>query len=122
MAHLGPHFDPDVFVSYSHGDPLGDGKSPLKDWTHALIKELKGSIQALDTEFDALSIWTDEKIDPTADLTTEIRSKVSGSGVLMIVMSKRYLASSWCHKELDWFREQIDLRASDTGRVFVIRV
>ena len=23
MAYLAPHFDPDVFVSYSHGDPSG---------------------------------------------------------------------------------------------------
>jgi hypothetical protein len=30
MAYLEPHFDPDVFVSYSHGDPRGTGDAPLR--------------------------------------------------------------------------------------------
>jgi hypothetical protein len=50
-----------------------------------------------------------------------LRSTVSASGVLMIVMSEHYLASSWCHDELEWFRKQIQDRAGDPGRVFVIR-
>ena len=29
MSYLAPHFDPDVFVSYSHGDPIG-GRAPLR--------------------------------------------------------------------------------------------
>ena len=36
-------------------------------------------------------------------------------------MSKRYLASSWCRDELEWFRKQIQDRAGEPGRVFVIR-
>jgi hypothetical protein len=40
MAYLSPHFDYDVFVSYSHGDPRGAGESPLKTWSHALIEAL----------------------------------------------------------------------------------
>jgi hypothetical protein len=39
----------------------------------------------------------------------------------MIVMSPRYLASAWCQDELEWFREQVQARARDQGRVFVIR-
>jgi hypothetical protein len=101
MAYLEPHFDPDVFVSYSHGDPRGAGDSPLKTWTHALLHKLESQILSLDTEYDALHVWMDEQIDPTASLTVELRDKVSASGVLIIVMSKRYLASSWCRDELD---------------------
>src|SRR4051794_32873629 len=41
MAFLSPHFDPDVFLSYSHGDPHGRGQSPLKDWTHKLVQRLE---------------------------------------------------------------------------------
>ena len=121
MAYLEPHFDPDVFVSYSHGDPRGAGDSPLKTWTHALLHKLESQILSLDTEYDALHVWMDEQIDPTASLTVELRDKVSASGVLIIVMSKRYLASSWCRDELDWFRKQIQDRAGEHGRVFVIR-
>ena len=121
MAYLEPHFDPDVFVSYSHGDPRGAGDSPLKMWTYALLRKLESQILSLDTEYDALHVWMDEQIDPTAGLTVEVRDKVTASGVLIIVMSKRYLASSWCRDELDWFRKQIQDRAGEHGRVFVIR-
>ena len=39
----------------------------------------------------------------------------------MIMMSKHYLASSWCKDEETWFREQIDDRRNEPGRVFVIQ-
>ncbi|MBV8439821.1 MAG: toll/interleukin-1 receptor domain-containing protein [Hyphomicrobiales bacterium] len=121
VAYLGPHFDPDVFVSYAHGDPRHVGESPLKTWTIALVRRLESQILSLDTEYDALQIWMDEQIDPTAQLTEELRSKAVGSGILVIVMSKRYLVSSWCRDELEWFRKQIQERAGELGRVFVIR-
>ncbi len=121
MSYLVPHFDPDVFVSYSHGDPRHTGDSPLKTWTNALLHRLESEILSLDPEFVSLNIWRDERIDPTARLTEELRCKSTGSGVLVIVMSKHYLLSSWCRDELEWFRKQIQDRASEPGRVFVVR-
>ena len=119
MSYLAPHFDPDVFVSYSHGDPSG-GKLRCGIGA-ALIEKLKAGLHALETEFDGLEIWMDPAIDPTALLTDELEGKANACGVLMIVMSERYLKSSWCHDELKWFREQIEGRAGEDGRVFVIR-
>jgi TIR domain len=120
MSFLAPHFDPDVFVSYSHGDPLGD-RAPLRDWTRALIRRLNDRLHALETEFDGLKIWMDPDIDPTAYLTPELKAKASASGVLIVVMSKRYLKSSWCSDEREWFQKQSEGRAGDVGRLFVIR-
>src|SRR5580692_3588284 len=122
MGFLQPHFAHDVFVSYSHGDPGGIADSPLKRWTIALIRELKAEIQSVDTEFDSLDVWCDEHLDPTAHLTPELRDIVKSSGILLIAMSPRYLSSSWCKDELDWFREQIKDRSRDQGRVFIVRV
>jgi hypothetical protein len=121
MAFLLPHFDYDVFVSYSHGVVSAGADAPLKEWTLELIRRLETDIKAVDTEFDNLHIWRDELIDPTIHLTDELRGKVSRSGVLLIVMSPRYLASSWCQDELDWFRQQVRDRSRDQGRVFVVR-
>jgi hypothetical protein len=121
MAYLAPHFGYDVFVSYSHGDPSSTGDSPLKRWTGALINELKAEIKSVDTEFDHLDVWLDDQIDPTAALTEELREAVKSSGILLIIMSPRYLASSWCKDELEWFRAQIRSRSNEQGRVFVIR-
>jgi hypothetical protein len=129
MAFLSPHFEYDVFVSYSHGLPAGavdaifageDG-APLKEWTLELIRRLETDIRAVDTELDDLHIWRDEQIDPTIHISDEIRSKVKRSGTLMIVMSPRYLASTWCKDELEWFRQEVKSRDRDQGCVFVIR-
>ena len=119
MPYLAPHFDPDVFVSYSHGDPI-EGRAPLRDWTQALIRRLRDRLHSLETEFDDLHLWMDPELDPTADLTSELRDKASGCAALVIVMSKRYLKSQWCDKEREWFRQQVDSRAAQVGRVFVI--
>ena len=73
MAYLSPHFDYDVFVSYSHGDPRGTRDAPLRDWTRALIGKLEAQILSLDTEFDDLNVWMDARIDPTIHLTDELR-------------------------------------------------
>ena len=99
MSYLAPDFDPDVFVSYSHGDPEG-GRAPLRDWSQALVRRLKDGLHALETEFDDLKVWMDPDI-----------GKASACGILMIVMSKRYLKSSWCKDELEWFRKQFEGRA-----------
>jgi hypothetical protein len=121
MAFLRPYFEYDAFVSYSHGLPEGDREFPLRDWTLKLIRRLETDVRLVDTEFDNLNIWRDEQIDPTIQLTDELRAKVSHSGILIIVMSQRYLGSAWCRDELDWFRQQVQDRERDQGRVFVIR-
>ena len=120
MAFLLPHFEYDAFVSYSHGVPPGQIEAPLRDWTLRLIKNLESDTK-VDPDFDALHIWRDEQIDPTLFLTDELRAKVTYSGILMIVMSPRYLTSAWCKDELEWFKQQVLGRARDQGRVFVIR-
>lgn len=121
MAFLLPHFEYDAFVSYSHGVVGPDADAPLRDWTFELIHRLETDIRAVDVEFDNLHLWMDEKIDPTIHLTDELRGKVKSAGILLIVMSPRYLTSSWCKDELEWFKQQVLERERDQGRVFVIR-
>jgi hypothetical protein len=120
MPYLEPHFDPDVFVSYAHGDP-GDDDSPLKAWTRALIAKLESQIHAIDPELKELKLWIDSELDPTTMLSDELQGKVGACGLLMIVMSKWYLMSDWCKDELKWFRQQVDGRSAAGGRVFIIR-
>ncbi len=122
MAFLVPYFEYDVFVSYSHGVHGRESDAPLRDWTLDLIRRLETDIRAVDTEFDDLHIWRDEQIDPTIHVSDELRGKVKSSGILLIVMSPRYLTSAWCKDELEWFREQVQERERDQGRVFIVRV
>jgi hypothetical protein len=121
MAYMAPHFEYDIFVSYTHARAPGVPLPPLKQWTNAFIDCLKPGITSLFTEFDHLRIWDDRRVDPTASLTEDIQTAVERSCLLMIVMSPRYLESSWCNKELEWFQGQIKERRKGPGRIFVVR-
>ncbi len=120
MAFLRPHFEYDVFVSYSHGAKPGKDKAPLRDWTRNLIDDLEADMY-LDPEFNELHVWCDREVDPTEYLTPGLRQTVQSAGILIIVMSKKYLTSTWFKDELEWFKEQVKDRSRDQGRVFVIR-
>ncbi len=121
MPYLAPHFDYDVFMSYTHGHIHGVADPPLRLWSQALIERLKADIASLFTEFDELKFWDDRSIDPTAAMTDELRKKVERSCLLLIVMSPRYLASAWCTDELTWFERQFAERRKGPGRVFIVR-
>jgi hypothetical protein len=87
------------------------------------IEALIADITSLSDEFDELAVWYDRDLDPTLQLTPELRRKVTAA-VLMILMSPRYLNSTWCGDERTWFQEQIEdrpARAADEGRVFIVR-
>jgi hypothetical protein len=121
MAYLSPAYEHDVFVSYSHGDPEGRGNSPLKAWSNALVDTLAADIKALSGDFRDLAVWYDRDLDPTLNLTAELRRQVEASAILMILMSPYYLKSAWCGDERAWFEAQVAARAGETGRVFVVR-
>jgi hypothetical protein len=121
MPFLAPQFEHDVFVSYSHGDPAGAGHSPLQQWTAHLVGALKADIRAIDPEFAHVDIWFDENIDPTVHLTPELKARVASSAILFVVMSRPYLASSWCKDELQWFQDELLGKSREQGRLFVLR-
>lgn len=119
MSYTGSPYD--VFISYSHGDPRGTGRAPLANWTHRLIDELRQDIESTSTEFDQLALWDDREADPTLNLTPMLKDCVSKSALLLIVMSPRYLASSWCMNELEWFGEELRQRCKGEGHTLVVR-
>ncbi len=121
MAYLSPRFDHDVFVSYSHADPDGIGRSPFKTWSQLLVTELIAEIRSLSADFRAIDVFIDRDLDPTTTLTDELKRRVDRSAVLMILMSEYYLESVWCAAERDWFDRQVRDRRDMTSRVFVIR-
>jgi hypothetical protein len=121
QAFSTPPYAHDVFVSYSHGDPMGTGKSPLANWTHRLIDELVQDIRSVSTEFDQLALWDDREADPTLKLTGMLKNSVSQSALLLVVMSPRYLASAWCKDELQWFEKELHRRGQEEGCTLVVR-
>jgi hypothetical protein len=121
MAYLSPQFEWDVFVSYAHGTERG-GRMPLRNWSRAFIETLIGDIENLADDLPGLRIWYDRDIDPTAKLTEELRKIVKASGVLLILISNRYLESDWCKDEREWFESQLRERTGGLSRIFVVHV
>ncbi|MBV9836150.1 MAG: toll/interleukin-1 receptor domain-containing protein, partial [Alphaproteobacteria bacterium] len=101
MAFLAPTYEHDVFVSYSYGQIPNGPPSRLKKWSLRMVEELTTQLRDLQPELDALKIWMDvDDLDPTEYLDEGLRTAVSRSAILMVLMSPRYLASTWCTKEL----------------------
>jgi hypothetical protein len=121
MAYLSPGFEHDIFVSYAHGVADRRGVRRLKDWSERLNDELESEIKNLRLEFDDLKIFIDRDLDPTRPLTDLLRGHASSSGMLLVIMSERYLASVWCTDEREWFEAEVKRRGIAGGVVLVVR-
>ena len=123
MAYLSTPFEHDIFVSYAHGRAdRQSGVKRLKHWSERLKDELEGEIVDLLPEFEPLDIFIDRQLDPTERLTPLVHREVSGSGLLLIIMSEHYLKSTWCQDERDWFAAEVARRRTSGGVVLVVRV
>jgi TIR domain len=114
MGYLS-EFKHDIFVSYAHSDLLNE-------WSRRLIDELRrlvaGGLGLRGAE--QVGIWWDYAIRGNEPLTRQLREKVEGAGVLLVLMSDWYLDSAWCRDERDWFLSTLRQRGAD--RAFVVRV
>jgi hypothetical protein len=121
MAYLSTPFEHDIFVSYAHGRAERQGVKGLKHWSERLKDQLEFWIKDLKLEFDDLDIFIDKQLDPTQPLTDLLRGHVSSSGLLLVIMSERYLSSAWCTDERDWFEAEVKRRGVSGGVVLVVR-
>jgi hypothetical protein len=127
-CYLGEPFQHDLFVSYSHGDFDGDGKSDLKDWSACFAKELERELRLI-PKFKSASVFRDEDhrpskgVDPTVPLSEQLEERIKASALLLVLMSPHYLASGWCTDEREWWLERIrEDVLGEAGRAFVARI
>jgi hypothetical protein len=128
MSFLGEPFKHDLFVSYSHGDFDGSGKSNLKTWSQALVRELEGELRQ-HPKFRELKIFLDQDqrpdqgLDPMLALTPKLREEIRAAGLLTVLMSPHYLDSKWCADERNWWLAcQDEHGLALEGRVAVARI
>jgi hypothetical protein len=121
MAYRSTPFEHDIFVSYAHGPADRGGIKRLKHWSERLKDELEFEIKDLKLEFDDLDVFIDKQLDPTQALTDLLRGHVASSGLLLVIMSERYLSSAWCTDERDWFEAEVKRRGISGGVVLVVR-
>jgi hypothetical protein len=128
MCFLGEPFKHDLFVSYSHGDLDGSGKSNLKTWSQAFARELEAELRQ-NVKFPDLKIFLDQHhrpgqaVDPMEALTEQLRADIGAAGLLIVLMTPQYLRSNWCGDERNWWVEcQAKHGLALNGRIAIARI
>jgi hypothetical protein len=129
MSYIGGPFRHDVFVSYTHGDVTGDGRSPLKRWSQSFARELEMELRTLPGFGSSLTLFLDQHhrpdqgVDPMAPLSDQLQAEIGASAIVTLLVSPQYLASKWCARERDWWRDkQRELQIEIGDRIAVARI
>ena len=118
-------FTRDVFVSYAHGPEPFAGFSGMRTdfiskWTRSFVDDLSSQLDIFLGTKDQkrrVSIWMDPALDGNRPLHEGLKAEIDQSALLLVVMSKFYLESSWCGEELKWFSNHADSK----DRIFVVK-
>jgi TIR domain len=110
-----PGCEYDVFVSYAHvdnraTDPSGQG------WVDALHRNFEVLLAQRLGRPDTAVIWRDQQsLRGNQEVTGYISEQVRRSALLLLVLSRGYLTSRSCLKELETFTER-----NPSNRIFVV--
>lgn len=110
-------FDYDVFVSYAHDDNLVPAGASGRGWVTRLAQNLNSVQSALRKR-----VFIDNQLKPGDAFDDALKEKVARSAVLLLLLSRNYLASEWCGTELEHF---IQARSDDPQKprhVFVVEL
>ncbi len=114
-------FEDDVFISYAHVDneTLAAGQD---GWISLLHERLRKRLRQLLGE--EVKIWRDPKLQGNDEFADTLVIRVSKAGVLLSVISPRYIKSDWRRKELSHFCHEADrgvgLTINNKSRVFKV--
>ena len=91
----------DIFISYSHLD----NKKQIYDKNFGWVDIFHRQLQIyLDSQFgDTIKIWRDERLDGNEQFDDSIKEKIESTAIFLSLVSKGYLNSDYCLKELELF-------------------
>lgn len=113
------HDDHDVFVSYAHvNNQILEGVLS-KGWVTTLVRNLQ-TLLSNNLGRDVVDVFFDPKLRGDVELTPELESKARGAAVFLMILSRGYLESEWCRRELRNFLDEARARGGLKGRVFVV--
>jgi hypothetical protein len=121
MAYL-KSFDHDVFISYAHDDNVPDREGE-KGWVEQFHQQL--AIRWLKRIGEPVHIWRDLALKRSQLFDQAIEKAVQGAGVMISLITNRYLRSEYCQQEIKWFcdkakQEPCGLIVRDYVRVFPV--
>jgi hypothetical protein len=114
-------FDQHLFISYAHLDnqPLAPKQMGFISRFHEMLKVVLGIRLGCEAR-----IWRDDKLRGNDVFTPEILGQLQNSALVASVLSRRYLESEWCRREINEFCEVAHaagkLRLGNQARVFKV--
>jgi TIR domain-containing protein len=110
---------PEVFISYRVLDNHPPPDGPARGFVDYLLTQIRYDLTQLGIP-DAI-LWQDRsKIAPADDWNDNILSALNSAQLFIAILSKNYITSDWCNKELDTMTsrvETLDARARER-RIF----
>lgn len=122
MAHAAG-YKHDIFISYAHND--NHTPDDTEGWVDRFQGWLESSLVRL-RGLEKLSIWRDsERMSGNTVFSDEIKDAIDGSALFFALVSRNYLNSEYCLKELNWFYQRhgaipSGLKVGNQHRIFTI--
>ncbi len=116
-------YEHDIFISYTHNDNAPIGAAP--GWVDVFHESLANWLIKR-RGLRNLAIWRDERrMDGNTRFNAAIENALKSSALFFALVSRNYLNSEYCKKELNWFRQAHDrgpggLTAGEHSRMFPI--
>jgi hypothetical protein len=113
-----PNATCDVFISYAHAnnEPLLPAE---RGWVSMLAENVRTTL-AMEIGPGAPDVWMDYQLSGNEPLGEQLLEKVRGAATLLVVFSRRYLASAWCRDERGAFLQMLREQAQAGSRVFLV--
>lgn len=114
-------FDSDIFISYAHLDneTLEEGAAGWVSNLHRALEVRVAQLRGVKT-----GIWRDPKLQGNDFFDETIVEQLPRIGVLVSVLSPRYIKSEWCVRELEEFCRASErgggIKIGDKARVFKV--
>lgn len=95
-------FEQHAFISYAHID-----NEPLTREQRGWVTQFHETLKVMLSQQlgERARIWRDDKLDGSDVFDDEIIERLTGTAILVSVLTPRYLRSDWCRREVEQFCE-----------------
>jgi TIR domain len=116
------HNEPEVFISYRRLDNIAPSGSRGRDgFVNYLLRQVRSKLRE-DGVPDPI-LWLDRsQIEPGDIWSDKILNALKRAELFIAILSKNYIRSSWCAKELHTMKERVDMLGAPAGHRRIFRV
>ncbi|HAB16128.1 MAG TPA: TIR domain-containing protein [Verrucomicrobiota bacterium] len=104
----------DIFISYTHIDnqPLTEGQQGWIAQFHRLLEIRLAMLLG-----EQPKVWRDLKLNRTDDLSEAIMEQLLRAGILVSVVSPRYVKSEWCVREATEYLKRTEQASAESNQL-----